>query len=482
MGGSHEPPWPFTVAGKPPAALGHCLATVSRLSIHPFVRNPESAVDDIERGLLGILLAHPDRLRDVADLLRPEMFFYQCHQIIYEAIAGDASKGRTHTISTIEPRINDGLFSHTKEKRDYLAGLICCVVSPMQVRDYARSIVEFYNERRLRFIQSDASLSEMEKAEKIAYLWREIGNPSIAADTYSLGTMLDLTLENIENRYRAGGGLTGIQTGVSQLDRKLCGFEPGSLYVLAARPAMGKTALALTLAMNIARRKLPVLFFSLEMSWEQLAYRVNARFSSVNMWDQRTAENPNFIDLTDARNSLSDVPLTVFDRSGLTAEQICHKASDIASKVPQSLIVIDHLGIVAARDQRVPRVYQVAEMTMALKVLAKELKVPILLLHQLNRGVEGRDDKRPGLSDLRDSGSIEQDADVVMMLYREEYYLENREPPESATIAESQTWQRKMDAARGVADLIIVKNRQGEAGTVKLHFDAKRQAFEGLIK
>lgn len=456
--------------------------TVPILSIHPFVRNPESAVDDIECGLLGILLAHPEQLRDVEDLLRPEMFFYQCHQIIYDAIAAGAAKGRIHTITTIESLINDGLFSSTTEKRSYLAGLICNIVAPLQARGYARSIVEFYNERRIRFIHSDTSLSEMDKAEKIASLWREIGNRSGASDTYSLGAMLDLTLENIENRYRQGGGLTGIPTGISQLDRKLCGFEPGCLYVLAARPAMGKTALALTLAMNIARRKLPVLFFSLEMSWEQLAYRVNARFANVNMWDQRTAENPNFVDLTDTRNSMSDVPLTVFDRSGLTPEQICLKAQDIAGKVPQSMIVIDHLGIVAARDQRVPRVYQVAEMTMAFKTLAKELKVPILLLHQLNRGVEGRDDKRPGLSDLRDSGSIEQDADVVMMLYREEYYLENREPPESAPVIEMEKWQRRMEAARGVADLIIVKNRQGEAGTIKLHFDASRQSFEGLIK
>lgn len=455
---------------------------VSTLSIHPFVRNPESAIADIECGLLGILLAHPERLSDVADLVRSEMFSYQCHQVIYGAIAADAAAGRSHTISTIESRINDGLFSGAKEKREYLAGLICNIVSPMQARDYARSIVEFFNERRLRFIQSDLSLSVMDKAEKTAALWREIGSPSGSSDTYSLGAMLDLTLENIGNRYRAGGGLTGIPTGISRLDRKLCGFESGCLYVLAARPAMGKTALALTLAMNIARRKLPVLFFSLEMSWEQLAYRVNARFANVNMWDQRTAEKPNFIDLTDTRNALSDVPLTVFDRSGLTAEQICLKAREIATKVPQSLIVIDHLGIVAARDQRVPRVYQVAEMTMALKGLAKELKVPILLLHQLNRGVEGRDDKRPGLSDLRDSGSIEQDADVVMMLYREEYYLENREPAETASVTETENWRRKMEAARGIADLIIVKNRQGEVGTIKLHFDAARQSFEGLIK
>jgi replicative DNA helicase len=445
------------------------------MSVHPFVREPDSALGEIECGLLGILLYEPKSLENVVDLLRPEMFYWQAHQIIYEVISRHAKDGRAHTIQTIESHINDGLFATAREKREFLQDLLGRFVSSRQARDYARSIVEHYNKRRISHIASSL-IPEHEKAEAMASLWGEIGR-SQDADAISIGSILDKTLEDIDRRHKAGGGLTGLQTGLPDLDRLLCGLEPGNLYVLAGRPAMGKSAAGLTVAMNVACKQLPVTFFSLEMSAEQLAYRVNARYAGVDMWKQRVAGDVSFVDLIETRNSLSQVPFTIIDKSGLTADQICMKARELSAKIPQRLIVIDHLGIVAARDQRTPRVYQVGEMTMAFKCLAKELRAPVLLLHQLNRGVEGRDDKRPGLADLRDSGSIEQDADAVMMLYRKEYYLENREP---TTPLEMAKWQTAMEEARGIADLIIVKNRQGKTGTVKLRFDGDRQCFEGL--
>lgn len=434
-------------------------------------------VNETEQAVLGILLKHPKRIDDVRDILRPDMFTDALHVEMFGIITDQFSRGSPVDFRTIQPLINDAsLWQNNLEKSEYIAGLMGSFVLETEARNYAKHIASWHKDRVLRAVMTGAG-TDKEKAAKISELWREIGVVE-GSEIVSLNSALDKTYEEIEDVYRRGGGLAGLSTGLVDIDNALCGLEDGGLYVIAGRPAMGKTAAALTIAMNAATKGNPVLFFSLEMSTEQLVHRVNARYANVSMWSQKANPIPgDFSRLDAARKELSKAPLSIIDRAGLTSEQIVAKAHQAAKIQRPRLIIIDHLGIVAARDVRSPRVYQVAEMTMAFKALAKDLQCPVIVLHQLNRGVEGRDDKRPSLSDLRDSGSVEQDADAVILLYRAEYYLKNREPSEQQ---ERDKWHRDLNEALGMADLIIAKNRQGESKNVRVRFDAQRQVFENM--
>ncbi len=293
-------------------------------------------------------------------------------------------------------------------------------------------------------------------------------------------------MERMDATYKRGGGIAGLATGLTELDNILCGLEGGGLYVLAGRPSMGKTAAALTMGLNIAQQGKKVLFFSLEMSAEQLAYRINARYAGVSIYAQKVRPKPeDFLAVLEAKKVLANVHFDIVDCSGLSAQQIVAKSFQSAHARRYDLIIIDHLGIVAARDSRTPRVYQIGEMKAAFKELATDLKCPVLLLHQLNRGVEQRDDKRPTLADLRDSGSVEQDADAVMLLYRNEYYLsrdaEKRENESDERFeARKALLNERRRACAGRAEIIVAKNRQGRDGVVELRFDAQRQVFENL--
>jgi replicative DNA helicase len=438
--------------------------------------SPEERIRDVEAGLLGILLAHPDRLNDVRDIITGEMFFYLVNRQIYDAIREHSFLGRQLDLRTVMAVVRDDSFGGVDQKKQYLADLLACFASELNAKSYAHQIKDFYNRRRIRDI-TESAVGEHEKAQAISDLWRSMGQAE-GSGFISLQSAMQKTLERIGETFKRGNGFEGLATGLVDLDKILSGLENGGLYVLAGRPAMGKTAAALSMAMNVATRGSPVLFFSLEMSAEQLTHRVNARYAETSMWAQKNGpKDLNFHNLVDAQHALANVPLSIIDRAGLSAEQIVSKAHEAARRQRPRLIVIDHLGIIAARDARVPRVYQVAEMTMLFKALAKELDVPILLLHQLNRGVEGRDDKRPSLADLRDSGSVEQDADVVMLLYRKEYYLTNREPTEEK---DRDRWMKELMASQNMAEIIIAKNRQGESRTVLVRFDAIRQVFENL--
>jgi len=444
-------------------------------SIEKVSDETNDTICDAEQSLIGVLLGDSRRISGVVDILTPEAFLYPEHAHIFDVLLTETKNGKRHDLRTIEPLLNPKLF-RGESVRDYIFSMAASVVL-LNARDYAKAIVEAYNKRRIRNL-ANSTLPEVEKAQEMSLLWREIAGED-DAETVTLQTTLDKAFEKTEEAYKRGTGFSGLKTGLSGIDHALSGMDDGGLYVLAGRPGMGKTAAALTIAMNAAMDNKPVLFFSLEMSGQQLAHRVNARYAGTTIWAQKNGpKDLNFHALVEARQKLARAPLLIIDKGGLTAEKIIFMAEQNAKKSPPALIIIDHLGIVAPRDSRVNRVNQVSEMTMVFKALAKSLKCPVLLLHQLNRGVEGRDDKRPSLSDLRDSGSVEQDADAVMLIYREEYYLKNKEPTDES---ERSKWAQRLLNCMGKAEINIAKNRQGDARNVLLSFDAVRQVFEDSL-
>jgi replicative DNA helicase len=410
----------------------------------------------------------------VRGILKADAFFFVAHRHTYEILRDAEMRGTTLDRNTIIPLFRDECLGGL-ERREFVRRILSVYVSPLQAKDYAKTIMEDWTRRKIRTCAS-SFLPEEEKAREMASLMQEIDTRE--ANAVSISAVLDRATISIETLYKSGGGYIGLETGIADLDKRLCGLERGALYVMAGRPAMGKSALALTVALNVAMNARPVQFFSLEMSNEQIAHRINARIGGVRMDAQRTGRNIDFSALQRTREELNGIPLVVVEKAGVTADWIVSKAKEIGRGNPPSLIMIDHLGIVAARDVRVNRVLQIGEMTATFKALAKEMNCPVVLLHQLNRGVEGRDDKRPTLADLRDSGSVEQDADAVIMLYREEYYLRGKAEPTDA--AEWTKWRDRIDAAKNKAELIVVKNRQGETGIINIRFDGARQVFENL--
>lgn len=438
---------------------------------------------ECEQGLLGILLTNAPSLKDVIDVTEPEHFSDPFHAEVFRCIHHLHGEGKLFDLITVPPLVSNGE-ADINEKRKYLVSLGEAFASVLNARDYAMHLRDLYNERMMQGVMRDPTRSGREKAEIISILMRESDGKE-SEDYIPLGQALLNTVNGVEIAYRAGGDITGIRTGIRDLDECLCGFDPGGLYVIAGRPAMGKTALGVTIAVNASWKKNNIMFFSLEMSSEQICHRLIARHTGIasNIIKRGSFECNDFMPVMAAQKAMSELPITIVDKAGLTAERICALAT--SAKQKPDMIIIDHLGIVAARDPSTPRVYQVAEMTARFKALAKDLKCPVVLLHQLNRGVEGRDDKRPSLSDLRDSGAIEQDADAVMLLYRAEYYLRNeieRRENESHEAYETRVINREQQRrdVLGKAELIVAKNRQGEPRTVHMKFDAIRQTFSDV--
>jgi replicative DNA helicase len=296
------------------------------------------------------------------------------------------------------------------------------------------------------------------------------------------------------NAYRRDGGLSGLATGFADLDQKMGGLQPSDLIIVAGRPSMGKTALATNIAYHVARsyRKDPqsdapldgaiVGFFSLEMSAEQLATRVIAEQAYIPSERIRRGriESDEFDRIVEVSQELQNLPLFIDQTGGITVAQLAARARRLKRQRDIGLIVVDYLQLLSGSSRRATegRVQEVTEITTGLKALAKELHVPVLALSQLSRQVENREDKRPQLADLRESGSIEQDADVVLFVFREEYYVERRQPRENTE--EHKQWQAEMDMVTGKAEVIIGKQRHGPTGTVRLAFTPEYTRFGNL--
>ncbi len=462
---------------------------------------------EAEQALLGALMFDNTVFERLSDRLRGSHFYEPFHQRLFDAIEDHVRQGLLAEPTILMERFKqDPAFSELGGLR-YLADLVDRAPPAANAPDYARLVYDLALRRDLIRIGGEIirdapepetpAADQIERAEQSLYSLAETGKPSSGFVTFAQA--LAGAVQMASEAYQRDGGLAGLSTGLADLDQKLGGLYPSDLLILAGRPSMGKTALATNIAFNVARnyrweptpegRKTVsggvVAFYSLEMSAEQLAMRILADASGVSSDRLRKGEIDavDFGKVRDAAIEIGESPLHIDATGGLSIAKLAARARRLKRmEHGLDLIVVDYLQLVTASEskQSQGRVQEVSEITMGLKALAKELSVPIIALSQLSRQVEQREDKRPQLSDLRESGSIEQDADVVMFVYRESYYLGRAEPREGTD--EHLKWQEDMDLLRHQAEVIIGKQRHGPIGTVKLSFDEDTTRFGNLAR
>jgi len=462
---------------------------------------------EVEQALLGAILVNNEALYRVSDFLEPVHFFEPIHQKIYEVAGSLVRSGKVATPVTLKTFLPADLDVAGLTVSQYLARLAAEATTVINAQDYGRTIYDLAIRRSLIVIGEDMvnvaydapvdlpPQNQIEDAERRLYDLAETGRYDGGFQRFSqaLTTAVDMAAR----AYQRDGKLSGIATGLRDLDRMMGGLQHSDLVILAGRPGMGKTALATNIAYNVARawqgEVKPdgriesvnggiVGFFSLEMSSEQLATRIISEQTEIASYRIRRGEiEPGDFDrIAEAAREMERLPFYIDETGGLSIAQLAARARRLKRQRGLDLVVVDYIQLLQGSSRKAAegRVQEVTEITTSLKALAKELNVPILALSQLSRQVENRDDKRPQLSDLRESGSIEQDADVVLFLFREEYYLLNKEPRPGT--AEHFKWQAEMEACLGKADVIIGKQRHGPTGTVQLHFEASFTRFADL--
>jgi replicative DNA helicase len=462
---------------------------------------------ELERAVLGVILVHNDAFDRVADVLQPEHFYEGVHRRIYEVISTLLRGGKIATPITLKMFLGD-LDLGGMTVAQYLARLVAEATTVINAVEYARTVRDLALRRNLILVGEEiaavaydtpADLTprhQIEDAEKKLYTLAESGK--FEGGFQRFDEALNHAVDMAAKAYERDGNLSGIATGLTDLDRLMGGLQRSDLIILAGRPAMGKTALATNIAFNIAKAykgevsadgKRAALnggivgFFSLEMSAEQLATRIIAEQSGVSSYKIRRGDiqQSEFEDVVEASRSMQTVPLYIDQTGGISIAQLAARARRLKRQRGLDVLVVDYLQLLSGASKKGDnRVQEMTEITTGMKALAKELDVPIIALSQLSRQVETRDDKRPQLSDLRESGSIEQDADVVMFVYREEYYLKNKQPREGSE--EFLRWQADMERAHGRAEVIIGKQRHGPTGTVEMQFDAEVTRFGNLAQ
>ncbi|HWH07296.1 MAG TPA: replicative DNA helicase [Candidatus Paceibacterota bacterium] len=443
------------------------MATSSTLRIPP--QSLES-----ERALLGALLLKPDVIHDVGDTVRADSFYAEKHRSIFEAMRELSERGEPIDILTIAERLTAKGLLERVGGRAYIAELASAAPSPGNYPHYAdlvarkhvmRALIEAAHEiTETCYDESQETAMVLDKAEKMIYA---IGDSSASHKFVAIRDKVADAWDRIEALSKSDGAIRGTPTGFPDLDNLLSGLHPSDLIILAARPSMGKTSLALDIARNTAvRHGTPVGIFSLEMSSEQLIDRMLAAESYVNSWKLRTGgvrDEADFDRIRDALENLSKAPIFIDDKPANNILAMRAVARRLKREQGIGLIVVDYLQLMAPTNTKTDNVVQqVTEISRSLKQLARELQVPVLALSQLSRAVEQRGGK-PRLSDLRDSGSIEQDADVVMFIHRDD--------------------KRNPDSDRpNVAEILVEKHRNGPTGHVELYFDEKRATFQPLDK
>ena len=484
----------FSLASIGPASVGP--AGRIRPEVRQLPHNPAA-----EQGLLGALLIDNRVFEKVSEFLKAEHFYIPAHTRIYAAIAKTIEKGQIASAVTLKLAFEQDEDLSLLGGAAYLDDLEAGVVTILNVQDYGRTIFELHLRRQLISLGEEmvndafkhdvdaGATDQIEDVERKLYELATVGDTGGGFLPFS--TSLTKAIDMAEAAYRRESHISGVTTGLTDLNRKLGGLQRSDLIILAGRPSMGKTALATNIAFAAAQAHADsrggeggiVAFFSLEMSAEQLATRILAEVSEVGSEKIRKGEvrDVEFRRFVEASQRLASVPLYIDDTPALSIAQVRTRARRLKRQFGLGLIVIDYLQLLRGSGTgraNESRVLEISEITRGLKALAKELSVPVLALSQLSRAVEQRDDKRPQLSDLRESGTIEQDSDVVMFVFREEYYIERKQPPEGT--AEHATWQADMERVHNVAEVIIGKQRHGPVGTVKLHFDGQFTRFSDL--
>jgi replicative DNA helicase len=473
----------------------------------PAHRAPPHNVE-AEQALLGAILINNDAYDRVSDFLRAEHFVEEIHRRIYETAASYIRAGKLASPITVKTYLGDHDVGGVSVPH-YLARLAAEATTVINAYDYGRMIHDLAIRRELIHIGEDtvnvaydspvdsSPREQIEEAERRLYQIAESGRYDGGFQRFS--DALKIAVDMAARAYERDGNLSGISSGLADLDRYMGGFQASDLVILAGRPGMGKTALATNIAFNIAKAYRfedradgkretinggVVGFFSLEMSSEQLATRIIAEQSGVPSYKIRRGDitEQDFYRVSEAVRDMQTIPFYIDQTGGISIAQLTARARRLKRQRGLDLLVVDYLQLLSGSKTRGSenRVQELTEITMGLKSLAKELNVPILALSQLSRQVEQRDDKRPQLSDLRESGSIEQDADVVMFVFREEYYLKNREPRPGTE--EHVAWMSEMERTHGRAEVIIGKQRHGPTGTVELQFEAELTRFGNLAK
>ncbi|MCQ2562823.1 MAG: replicative DNA helicase [Alphaproteobacteria bacterium] len=464
---------------------------------------------EAEQAVLAAILANNRALENISEFLLPEHFYHPSHQEIYKLALRKFSAGDSFDVISAKNYLEQQGVLESVGGAEYLTKLAGAGSTVVSVETYAKIV--FDNARRRQLINLGQEIVDnayTEDLEKPVNSQIEIAEQklfNLASDglsdkqTKDLATALKEALAEVEAAYKADGKLTGLTTGFDDLDKSISGLHKSDLVVIAGRPAMGKTTLAMNIAFNAAEAikfgrandnfKGVVAFFSLEMSSVQLALRIFSSVAKVKSTDLRSGnlDDEEFSKLINFSDALSTVPLHIDDTANMSVPMIKTRARRLARKYGGiSLIVIDYLQLMTSPGGKHSenRVQELSEITRGLKILAKELNVPIIALSQLSRSVESRDDKRPLLSDLRESGSIEQDADIVMFTYRDEYYLENRDPERkisgNAKDKSKENWKKRLEEARNKAEIIIGKNRHGKPDTIKLGFQGEYSLFDNL--
>ncbi|WP_037502118.1 replicative DNA helicase [Sphingomonas jaspsi] len=464
---------------------------------------------EAEAALLGALMIDNRLVEDVQIRLKPHHFFEPLHGRIYESILRMTDKNMVANPVTLRPLFSDDEAMKEVGGAAYLAQLTGSGAAVIGARDFAQQIYDLALLRALVGVGRDlvegaldtsedvAPLSQIEKAESELYRVAEEGGNE--GKVKSFGEATRLALEQAEKALNSGGHLSGVTTGLDGVNAKIGGLHKSDLIVLAGRPGMGKTSLATNMAFAAAQRYVrdmedgiepsksagaPTAFFSLEMSADQLATRILAEQSGISSENLRMGKisQQEFRQLARASGELANLPLYIDDTPGLTIASLRARARRLKRQKGIGFVVVDYLQLLqgtgkgSAGDNRVQ---EISEISRGLKQLAKELDLPVMALSQLSRAVEQREDKRPQLSDLRESGSIEQDADMVWFVFRGDYYLAAKKPEEDHP--DFATWQEEMQRIYGRADLIVAKQRHGATGTVRMRFDARITKFSDAI-
>ena len=454
---------------------------------------------EAEQALLGSILVNNDIIDEISNIIKPNCFYDPAHHKIYEVIETLNNKGMIANPITLKNYFEKDNMLNDVGGTEYLVKLTRFSGSTKQAMDYAKIVHEMYLRRELVLISDKLSSdtlntkeqnaeSIIEGTEKSLFDLAERG--SFSQSFLKFNQALDQTIEMATQAMKSDQGVVGVPTGLKDLDEKLGGLHKSDLVILAGRPGMGKTALATNIAYHASQNlmsrqeKSSVAFFSLEMSSEQLSTRIlseQARIKSDDIRRGKVTEEEINRYIETSRN-IYNLPLFIDETPAITIATLCNRARRIKRLFGVSLIVVDYIQLMRApsSNRGDNRVQEVSEITQGLKALAKELKVPVLALSQLSRAVESRDDKKPQLSDLRESGSIEQDADVVMFVYREAYYLENKQPKLGSI--EYAEWQTKMNDVNGLADIILGKQRHGPTGVIKVEFEGIYTKFKDLSK
>lgn len=455
---------------------------------------------EAEQSLLGALLINNKVFEHVSEFLRPDHFSNTIHQTIYESICRLVERSQVADPITLKPMLESNADLIEIGGINYLIDLAANISSTISAKDYAMMIHDFYLRRNLSSIGDNiirdahdtsaeqTAMERIEDAEKHLYELASKGDFSKGAISFK--SALTEAVKMAEIAYRRESSVVGVTSGLIDVDKWLGGMHPSDLIILAGRPSMGKTALATNIAFNAAKATLDnprdganIGFFSLEMSAEQLATRIlsmQAKISSdkIRRGEIRAEDFPNIVT---ASRIIEDIGLFIDDTPALSITALRNRARRLKRQHNIGMIVVDYLQLLEGNGKSrggENRVQEISDISRGLKAIAKELNIPVLALSQLSRAVEQRDDKRPQLSDLRESGSIEQDADVVMFVYREEYYEARKEPPVGTD--KHIEWQQKMAKVMNQAEVIIAKQRHGPVGTVKLFFDGKYTRFGNL--